>query len=91
MPKEKLLINPDTGQEYIDVPPRIAAGYLGVSKEFIYAGMKSGQLPIGSAVQGERGKWSFNIPCQRLKAYANGIDVQVFAEILSNMKMVNKQ
>lgn len=71
----EILINPETGKEYVDVPPRVAAKYLNVSKDFIYDGLKQGRLNFGSAVQGSGGKWSFNIPVQRLKSYASGLDV----------------
>ena len=73
---DEILINPETGQEYVDVPPRVAAKYLNVSKDFIYDGLKQGRLPFGLAVQGAGGKWVFNIPVQRLKAYACGLDTQ---------------
>lgn len=38
---DKILINPQTGQEYYDVPPTVAAKYLGVALNFIYEGLKS--------------------------------------------------
>lgn len=69
---DELLINPNTGQEYINVPVKTAAKYLDFSYISIYEGLKQGVLPFGSAVQGAGGKWSFLIPCERLKAYAQG-------------------
>lgn len=77
-----LLINPKTGQEYDDVPPTIAAKYLGVALNFVYDGLKQKALPIGTAVQSEKGRWTYNIPCDRLKAYASGIDVLQTTKIL---------
>lgn len=71
----ELLINPETGLEYVDVPPLVAAEYLGVALNFIYKGLQKQTLPIGAAVQSDRGRWTYNIPCERLKAYASGIDV----------------
>ena len=67
-----MLINPNTGEEYINVPVKVAAEYLKFSYNSIYEGLKQGVLPFGLAVQGKGGKWSFLIPCERLKAYANG-------------------
>lgn len=75
----EILINPKTGQEFINVPPRVAAKYLNVSKDFVYDGLKQGRLHFGYAVQGAGGKWVFNIPVQRLKAYAYGLDMQVLS------------
>lgn len=83
---DEILINPETGQEYVDVPPRVAAKYLNVSKDFIYDGLKQGRLPFGSAVQGAGGKWVFNIPVERLKSYAYGIDVQA-AELINLLRV----
>lgn len=76
-----LLINPKTGEEYKSVPPKVAAEYLGVALTFIYNGLQQGRLPIGSAAQGAKGVWSYNIPVQRLKMYAAGVDVSLMAQI----------
>lgn len=59
---EKILINPKTNQEYRDVPPTVAAEYLGVALNYVYEGLKKQTLPIGSAVQSDKGRWSYNIP-----------------------------
>lgn len=79
---DKILINPKTGQKYDDVPPIVAAQYLGVALNFIYEGLKQKALPIGTAVQSDKGRWTYNIPCDRLKAYASGIDVLQTTQIL---------
>ncbi len=84
--KDKILIDPNTGQEYIDVPPTVAAKFLDVALNFIYEGLKKRVLPIGTAVQSEKGRWTYNIPCQRLKAYAKGTDVLQISEFLNLLK-----
>lgn len=84
--KDELLINPSTGQEYVDVPPTVAARFLDVALNFIYEGLKKQVLPIGTAVQSEKGRWTYNIPCQRLKAYAKGADVLQISELLNLLK-----
>lgn len=75
---DKILINPKTGEEYVDVPPKVAAKYLGVAHTLVYAGLQQGRLPIGSAVKGEE-NWTYSIPCERLKAYARGVDISLFS------------
>lgn len=80
-----LLINPKTGQEYDDVPPTIAAKYLGVALNFVYEGLKQRALPIGTAVQSDKGRWTYNIPCKRLKAYADGVDVLQTTQLLKKL------
>lgn len=82
---EALLINPDTGEEYVDVPPMVAAEYLGVALNFIYKGLQKQTLPIGAAVQSDRGRWTYNIPCKRLKAYASGIDVLQTTDLIKQL------
>jgi hypothetical protein len=72
-----ILINPRTGQEFVDVPPKVAAAYLGVGTPFIYEGLKQGLFPFGVAVQTESGRWSFNIPVERLKAYKEATDMKI--------------
>lgn len=84
--KDEILINPITGKEYVDVPPKVAAEYLGVAHTLVYEGLKQGRLPIGSAIKGKNGRWTYNIPCRRLKAYANGIDVLQTANLLKALK-----
>lgn len=82
---EALLINPNTGEEYVDVPPMVAAEYLGVALNFIYKGLQKQTLPIGAAVQSDRGRWTYNIPCKRLKAYASGIDVLQTTDLIKQL------
>lgn len=84
---ENLLIDPKTGQEYTDVPSAVAAKYLGVSTMFIREGLITQRLPFGSAVQVNGGKWSFNIPIARLKAYkeARDLDIQPLLALTSTL------
>ncbi len=84
---EVLLINPETGVEYIDVPPKVAAAYLGISPTFVYEGLRKGCLPIGTAYEGNGGRWSYNIPIGRLKAYAHGADVTLMYKILDLLEV----
>lgn len=77
-----LLINPKTGEEYVDVPPTVAAKFLGVAPTFIYNGLRQGRLPFGSAAQGEKGGWVYNIPAERLKMYATGVDISLLIQML---------
>jgi hypothetical protein len=72
-----ILINPKTGTEYIDVPPKVAAAYLDVGTPFIYEGLKQGIFPFGTAVQTKKGRWAFNIPIERLKAYKQAADMKI--------------
>lgn len=82
---EKILINPKTNQEYRDVPPTVAAEYLGVALNYVYEGLKKQTLPIGSAVQSDKGRWSYNIPIDRLKTYASGADIAVSISLLRQL------
>lgn len=77
-PSDEILINPETGQEYINVPATVAAKYLDVSLRLVYEGLQKKALPIGSAIQSDKGRWTYNIPVQLLKAYAYGLDMQPF-------------
>ena len=82
-----ILINPKTGEEYIDVPPKVAAEYLGVTVLLVREGIKSGALPIGAAVQPTPGgKWIFNIPIARLKAYKEASDLNLKSALAELMK-----
>lgn len=83
MPNTNILINEVTGQEYDNVPPKVAAEYLGVAHTYIYAGLQQGRLPIGSAIKGEGGRWSYNIPVNRLKIYKNGFDAENLIKLLN--------
>lgn len=85
MMNDKILINPKTHQEYTDVPPTVAAEYLGTALNFVYEGLKKQTLPIGSAVQSDKGRWSYNIPIDRLKAYANGTDISLLNKLLDSL------
>ena len=77
-----VLINPKTGEEYVDVPPTVAAKFLGVAPTFIYNGLRQGRLPFGSAAQGDKGGWVYNIPAERLKMYATGVDISLLIQML---------
>lgn len=85
MPDMSLLIDPKTGEEYLNVPATVAAKFLGVALTFVYAGLQQQRLPIGSAAQGGRGTWCYSIPCERLKAYALGasVDIQTLAQTIA--------
>lgn len=80
-----ILIDPKTGEEFIDVPPTVAAKYLGVALNFIYDGLQKQVLPIGVAVQSDRGRWTYNIPVDRLKAYKQGADMNITTSLLNNI------
>lgn len=73
---DSILINPKTGEEYVNVPSKVAAKYLGVSEQFIYNGLKQNILPFGRAVHTGK-EWVFNIPVNRLKIYKNGLDLNM--------------
>lgn len=83
MSNKNILIDETTGKEYENVPPKIAAEYLGVAHTYIYAGLQQGRLPIGSAIKGEGGRWSYNIPVKRLKIYKNGFDDDNLIKLLN--------
>ena len=77
-----LLIDPKTGEEYISVPVVIAAEFLGINRHKLCDGLETGRLPVGSAwKKGEH--WVYNIPCERLKAYALGYDLSSLAQLLN--------
>lgn len=83
---DKILINPKTNQEYRDVPPTVAAKYLGVALNFyLQKDLKSRTLPIGSACKADSGGWSYNIPIDRLKTYASGADISLLTTLLNKL------
>lgn len=57
---------------YKNVPVKVAAELLGVSMPFIREGIKSGSLPIGSAVQVSGNRWAFQISPGLLREYITG-------------------
>lgn len=71
---EKILINPKTNQEYRDVPPTVAAKYLGVALNFIYEGLKKQTLPSGKT-----GWRALTMTCPILRTS------QIFLKILLNL------
>lgn len=87
-----ILINPKTGKEYENVPVTVAAEYLEIAPGLIRHGLIEKRLPIGTAFppQSEGGKWKFNIPVERLKAYANAEDLKLSAavELLKNFNKI---
>lgn len=85
MPDLSLLIDQKTGEEYKNVPVNTAAKFLGLGREALVKGIKDGNLPIGSAIRCEGGKWMYSIPCERLKNYANGIDVLMLSELIERL------
>lgn len=72
---DKILINPRTGEPYKNVPPKVAAQYLDTTPKFVYDGLRGQRLPIGTAVLCKGGKWSYNIPLERLIDYATKCNV----------------
>lgn len=73
MRDEKLLIDPETGQEYKNVPVKIAAEYIGWHVPALYEALKQRVIPIGSSVLPTNGtKWSFCITPERLRAWVKG-------------------
>ena len=73
MRDEKILIDPETGQEYTNVPVKVAAEYLDWHVPALYEALKQRLIPIGTAVLPTNGsKWSFVIPIARLRAWADG-------------------
>ena len=78
-----LLIDPRTGEEYVNVPTAIAARFLGINRHKMCEGIESGRLPIGSAWKKEQ--WTYIIPCERLKAFALGYDVSALAQLMGVM------
>lgn len=57
---------------YKNVPVSVAADMLGVSQPSIREGIKTGNLPIGYAVQISGDKWSFHISPGLLREYITG-------------------
>lgn len=89
--ENNILINPETGQEYVNVPPKVAAKFLDVSEPFIYDGLKQGKLPFGIGILGKSGnKWSFNIPVARLKAYKSGVDLSLLSNLICTLTNMQK-
>ncbi|MCD8025768.1 MAG: hypothetical protein LUF33_02255 [Clostridiales bacterium] len=82
---ENLLVNPDTGQEYENVPVKVAAKFLDVAPTQIYEGLQQGRLPYGCGVKGKGGRWTYCIPCERLKAFRNGVDIDALKQTLNSL------
>ena len=68
----KTMISDDELRKYDNVPTDIAAKALGKDRQYILRGLKQRSLPIGSANQGDGGRWCFDIPPERLIRYRNG-------------------
>jgi hypothetical protein len=54
------------------VPIKAAAVELGSSEMYIRLGLRAQRLPFGTAVQGERGQWCYNIPTLLFIKYLEG-------------------
>ena len=52
-----------------------AAALLGVGQQCVRQGLKTGKLPIGTAVKMDSGKWRYIIPVKRFEEYT-GIEVE---------------
>lgn len=92
MPRDSdILINPKTGEEFVDVPPMVAAKYLDVALNFIYEGLKQQVLPIGVAVQSDKGRWTYNIPVDRLKTWKKATDMNAITPLLNAILSILQQ
>lgn len=82
--REHLLLD-DNGEMYVNVPVKVASKYLNISYKSLYEMLKQDKCPFGTSVQTEKGVWVFNIPCERLIAYARGTDLS----LNSNLSLLN--
>lgn len=84
MARDNLLLD-ENGNMYINVPVKVASKYLDISYTLLYEMLKQGKCPFGTGVQTSANKWVFNIPVERLKAYATGADLS----LSSNLSLLN--
>lgn len=52
-----------------------AARRMGKSPMYVRMGLRTGRLPIGTAVQMPGGRWSYHIARERLERYLSGLDM----------------
>ncbi len=71
---------------YINVPVKVAAKFLDISQKNVYEQLKQGVCPYGTAVQTDTGSWMFNIPVDRLLAYASGTDISLLNNLIKNLE-----
>lgn len=57
-------------------PVQKAARLMGKSVSFVHIGLQRGILPFGSAIQGEKGQWSYYISPKQFKEFT-GKDLEV--------------
>lgn len=77
-----LLIDPKTGEEFVNVPTEIAAQFLGINRHKLCDGLETGRLPVGAAWK-TGAHWVYHIPCGRLKAYALGLDISIRQQLIN--------
>lgn len=59
--------------KYDNVPPEVAAQYLGTSSQYIRIGLQRDRLPFGTAVDiGGKGKYTYQISPQALINWKSG-------------------
>jgi len=58
-------------ENYINVPVKVAAQYLGWSAGAVMESLKQGIAPFGTSVRMSR-EWTYHIPAKLLVAYQNG-------------------
>ncbi len=67
--------------KYDNVPPDIAAQYLGTSPQYIRIGLQRGRLPFGTSVDiGGKGKYTYQISPKALINWKNGTSIKSWIE-----------
>lgn len=62
-----------------------ARKYLGMSWWELTDGLRNKELPFGTAKLGRGGKWTYNIPCERIYKYKKGLDLPTPEEELKQL------
>ena len=72
----------------VKIPVNVAAKMIDSTEAYIRAGIIQGKLCFGSGVQGEKGRWIFNIPTERFITYLSGADIVTNTKdnLLENLK-----
>lgn len=66
---------------YDNVPPDVAALYLGTSSQYIRIGLQRNRLPFGTAVDiGGKGKYTYQIGPKALICWKNGDSLKKYME-----------
>ena len=72
--------------KYDNVPPDIAAQYLGTSPQYIRIGLQRGRLPFGTSVDiGGKGKYTYQISPKALINWKNGTSIRDWIEAHTEM------